>query len=320
MYSIGLTPDSAQPASSGLLHPGISSLEPEYEDPLAQLADESQQQPFTTNKSLQTALEQRQEELLQDRTRSQYLVFTSVPPAQAARLSDDSSETSKFARFSFNADEGILIARIVPNPEHQLAISRFSFLIADELSAMNVFDEMEPVGSATFVLGNWLKEADSSWGPAAANAKPTFVVEAGLPESARQLALDACGWLKAQLSSVKVVLTISIKRDAPEIILRRWELVPPRHNLLTKPSAPSARRTAILKFTRANNETCITGESYTDGEPHMDGTTTTTTQLVLPFDKIVGRPPRHPLERDLVIPENELREFAQRIWRKQGLL
>ncbi|KAJ5542989.1 hypothetical protein N7461_008992 [Penicillium sp. DV-2018c] len=295
MYSIGLTPDSAQPASSGLLHPGISSLEPEYEDPLAQLADESQQQPFTTNKSLQTALEQRQEELLQDRTRSQYLVFTSVPPAQAARLSDDSSETSKFARFSFNADEGILIARIVPNPEHQLAISRFSFLIADELSAMNVFDEMEPVGSATFVLGNWLKEADSSWGPAAANAKPTFVVEAGLPESA-------------------------IKRDAPEIILRRWELVPLRHNFLTKPSAPSARRTAILKFTRANNETCITGESYTDGEPHMDGTTTTTTQLVLPFDKIVGRPPRHPLERDLVIPENELREFAQRIWRKQGLL
>ncbi|KAL5003008.1 hypothetical protein BDV10DRAFT_155385 [Aspergillus recurvatus] len=52
----------------------------------------------------------------------------------------------------------------------------------------------------------------------------------------------------------------------------------------------------------------------------MNGTTTTTTQLNLPFDKIVGRPPHQPLERDLVIPEQELRSFAENIWSEQRLL
>ena len=52
----------------------------------------------------------------------------------------------------------------------------------------------------------------------------------------------------------------------------------------------------------------------------MNGTTTTTTQLDLPFDKVVGRRPQQPLERDLVIPEQELRIFAEDIWNEQSLL
>ena len=60
--------------------------------------------------------------------------------------------------------------------------------------------------------------------------------------------------------------------------------------------------------------TLVTGESY------VNGTTTTTTQLDLPFDKVVGRRPQQPLERDLVIPEQELRIFAEDIWNEQSLL
>lgn len=52
----------------------------------------------------------------------------------------------------------------------------------------------------------------------------------------------------------------------------------------------------------------------------MNGATTTTTQLDLPFEKIVGRPPHQALERDLTIPEQALRSFAERIWREQRLL
>jgi hypothetical protein len=52
----------------------------------------------------------------------------------------------------------------------------------------------------------------------------------------------------------------------------------------------------------------------------MNGTTTTTTQLDLSFDEIVGRPPHQPLERDLVIPEQELKTFAEDIWSAQSLL
>lgn len=53
----------------------------------------------------------------------------------------------------------------------------------------------------------------------------------------------------------------------------------------------------------------------------MNGTTSTNIQLDLPFDKVVGRPPHQPLgERDLVIPEQELRSVGEDIRSEQNLL
>jgi hypothetical protein len=202
----------------------------------------------------------------------------------------------------------------MPNLAHEFAIRSFDSLISLELRAMNVHRDVKPYGSTTVTVGNWKKEADCCWAPASTNGRLTFVVEIGLSESARQLALDARGWLETYSSSVKLVVTISIKRENPEIILHRWELFPRGYSVLTRSSPLSARRTAFLKLSRMNNTTSVTGESY------INGITTTTTQLDLPFDKIVGRPPNQPLERDLVIPEQELRSFAEDIWNDQSLL
>ncbi|KAL4983783.1 hypothetical protein BDW68DRAFT_168186 [Aspergillus falconensis] len=308
------TSNESQPSYSELSYFDFLSVESKSKDPLAQLAKEVQQQPFTTNKSLEKSLECRQRALQQDQTRDQYLVFTSVPPAQSSKLSDDRARTSKYCRFSFNAETGLLITKVMPSPAHELAIRSFDFLISLELHAMNVYRDMRPFGSRTVTVGNWTKEADCCWAPASTSTRLSFVVEIGLSESARQLALSARGWLETYSSSVKLVVTISIKRENPEIILRRWEIVPRGYGVLTRSSPPSARCTAFLKLSRTNNTTSVTGESY------MNGTTTTTTQLNLPFDKIVGRPPHQPLERDLVIPEQELRSFAENIWSEQRLL
>jgi hypothetical protein len=179
---------------------------------------------------------------------------------------------------------------------------------------MNVDDDVWPLGSTTVTIGNWKKEADCCWAPTSTNARLSFVVEVGLSESMRKLALDARGWLETPSSSVKLVVTISIKHDNPEINFHRWEVFPRGYGALTRSSSLSARRTAFLKLFRTNNTTSVTGESY------MNDTTTTTTQLDLPFDKVVGRSPHQPLERDLVIPEQELRRFAEKIWSLQGLL
>lgn len=308
------TSDAAsQSLSSELSYSEFSSIESKSEDPLAQLAKEVKQQPFTTNKSLRNSLERRQQALQQDQTQDQYLVFTSVPPAQSSRLSDDGSRTSKYCRFFYNVETGILIAKVMPNPAHELAIRSFDELISAELRTMNVRRDVKPVGSTTVTVGDWKKEADCSWAPASAIARPRFVVDVGLSESARQLSLDAYGWLVTYSSSVKLVITININRKDPEIILHRWELVPRGYDVLTR-SSLSACRTAFLKLSRTNNTTSVTGESY------MNGTTTTTTQLDLPFDKIVGRPPHQPLERDFVIPGQELRSFAEDIWSAQSFL
>ncbi|KAJ5281418.1 hypothetical protein N7478_006790 [Penicillium angulare] len=295
--------------------PELSSVESESADTLVQLAKETKQQPFTTNGSLQKTLEHLQRALQQDQTSDQYLVFTSVPPAQHSKLSDDRSRTSKYSRLSYNAETRILIAKVMPNPAHELAIRLFDELISFELRAINVRREVKPLGSTTVTVGNWKKEADCCWAPDLTNPRRlSFVMEVGLSESARRLALDARGWLETYSSSVKLVVTIGIKRETPEIVFHRWELISREYGVQTRSSPPQAHRTAFLKLSRTNNATIITGESY------LNGTITATTQLDLSFDKIVNRPPHQPLERDLVVSEQELRSFAEDIWIGQGLL
>lgn len=283
------------------------------DDPHLQLLAEITPQEFTTSQGLRKSLERRRQALQEDRTRDQYIAFTSVPQAQSAKLSDDRSQSSKYCRFFFNTATGTLIAKIMPHPAHEAMIREFDYLILADLCAMNVRRDLLPLGSTTTTIGNWTKEADSSWTPSLTSLKLSFVVEIGLSESARHLALDTHGWLEANSSSIKVVVTISIRHDHPEIIFNRWELTD-REGPSTRSHSLSAHRTAVLKLSRQNNTTTITGEA------HTVGTTTTTTQLTLPFDKIMGRPPSQALERDLVISAQELKCLAETIWTVQRLI
>ncbi|PKY03518.1 hypothetical protein P168DRAFT_311147 [Aspergillus campestris IBT 28561] len=231
------TTSSQFPSTSstvGFLQPTSNmspSLSPGPDDPLLQLVKEVKQEPSTTNQRFQKFLEERQQALQQDKTRHQYIAFTSIPPAQ----------------------------------------SSLDLLIALDLRAMNIHREMRPFGSTT------------TTDPALTNARLRVVVEVGLSESAGQLAVDA-------------PITISIKREAPEIIIQTWELVPRGEGAVTRSPPLSARQT------------------------YQGSTTTTTTNLTLPFSKVVGRPHRQPLERDLVIPGQELRRFAEDIWSEQNIL
>lgn len=282
-------------------------------DAAAQLVEGLPHYPFTSGQSLRKTLERQRQALQQDKSRDQYLIFTAVPTAEFSRLSDDRSRTSKYSRFSYNAETGTLVAKVMPAPEHEIAARAFELLVSLELVSMKLEGDVDLLGSTTVTIGSWKKEADCCWAPASKATDLSFVVEVGLSESARNLALDARGWLETCASSVKLVVTININRTNPEVILHRWELFP-REYCLTRSSSLLARRTTTLKLSRANGTTLVTGESY------IDGTTTTTTQLDLSFEKVVGRPPNSPLERDLVFSEQKLRDFAERIWRKQGFV
>lgn len=289
------------------------SAENEYQDPLFQLASELDQQEFTSYKKVVRSLESRAEALLLGQTYNQFLLFSSVTPAQAFRLSDDASQISKNCRFSFNTEMGILITKLIPYAAHQTAIRSFDYLIMSELCALKINDEVRIFGSATVDVGNWTKEADCCWAPSVSSARLSFVVEVGLSNSTRKLCLDARSWLETPSSSVKVVITIVINHSNPEVTIRRWELVSREAGAVTRASPLQASCTTMLRVSRSNNTTSMTGESQ------LTGVHTNTTRLTLPFDKIVGRSPRQPLERDILISEQQLRSFAERIWEAQGL-
>lgn len=281
------------------------------------LVNEPNVRHFTSSRGLRQTLEHRRVALLENRTRDQFIVFTAVPMSVFSELAGDHSRTTKYCRFSYHARSGTLFAKVLPTPEHEIAAELFKSLVSLELHSMNLEDEVDPLGSTTVTLGSWQKEADGSWGPASNTTEPRFVVEVGLSESAQNLAADARGWLETSGSSVKLVITIDIDRSSPEVILHRWEPAPREYHMQTRTPCISACRTETVKLTRTNNSTTVTRGTDTGG---MNDTSATSVLLSLPFEKVVGRPPNSPMERDLVISEQQLKKFAEKIWRKQGFM
>ncbi|KAB8234202.1 uncharacterized protein BDW43DRAFT_310558 [Aspergillus alliaceus] len=128
-------------------------------------------------------------------------------------------------------------------PEHGIAAKAFELLISLELVSMNLEDHVDLLGSTTVTIGSWKKEADFCWAPASKATALSFVVEVGLSESARNLPLDARGWLETCTSSVKLVVTIGINRANPEVILHRWELCP--ENIVSLQDLPLSQPVAL---------------------------------------------------------------------------
>lgn len=164
--------------SPSLLPADLSTELSSVEYPFTQLAKESEQREFTSHASLEEALERRKQALEQDQTREQYVVFTSVSRTDADRLSDDSSRASKYCRFSWNTKNGTLIAKVIPNTGHEVAIRHFERLISYKLLAIGIDDEVDSLGSTRVTTGCWTKEADCAFAPTSANI--SFVMEIGL--------------------------------------------------------------------------------------------------------------------------------------------
>ncbi|GAQ11215.1 hypothetical protein ALT_8536 [Aspergillus lentulus] len=285
------------PAHSAPSVPSSSTDRSNAGDAASQLVQSLPHHPFTSSQASHRTLESRHQALTlaRDKPREEYLVFTSVPPDIHTKLTDDTSRTSKYCQFSYSetTGAGTLIAKVKASPEADIAARRFDTLIALELDSMGVHD-IEPLGSTTVTIGNWKKEADCSWGPVQYSTELSFVAIVGLSESARHLALDARAWLEPPTSSVKLVVTIAINRGNPEVIMQRWEI-------LTR-SCPAAHCSSTIRVYRDNN------------------TSTTGVQLVLPFEKVVGRPATGPAERDIILSEPVLQQYAERLWVRQGFM
>jgi hypothetical protein len=129
-----------------------------------------------------------------------------------------------------------------------------------------------------------------------------MILEIGLTESARRLALDARGWLETTGSTIEVAITMKIDRNNPHITIRYWERGPRLSHIATCQSPMSARCMDEITITRVNNTTTVSGD------------------LTVPFQKVLGRNPTVPLERDFLIPRQKLQRIAEKVWRKQGFI
>ncbi|KAL1966543.1 hypothetical protein VTN77DRAFT_4465 [Rasamsonia byssochlamydoides] len=271
-------------------------------DPFDKLVEGLDHHPFTSIRSLRKRLEDRRLALETDKTRNHFLVFTNVPEHEVARLDNGSSRASKFARLSYNTVTQILIVKVMPRPEHDIASREFGYCIYDEVSAMNLRNEIDSLGSTTVQIGNWKKQADECWAPSQQATQLSAILEIGLSELAQRLAADARGWLETTGSTIEVAITMKVDRNNPQITIRLWERGPRLSLIVTRQSPTTAHCIDQIEITRTNNTTIVTGD------------------LTLPFRKVVGRVPNNPLENDFLIPRQKLQQVAEKVWRKQGFI
>jgi hypothetical protein len=190
----------------------------------------------------------------------------------------------------------------MPFPEHEVAARAFGNYVGRKIDDMDLDDELDALGSTTVRFGSFSKEADGCWGPALQSTKPTLVLEIGLSESSRQLAIDARGWLELRGSAAQLVVIIKINRDNPEIVAQCWELRPRQSSISTRASSLSASYTQEVRMFRSNDTTMVTGD------------------MILSFSKVVGRliDLNNPREQDFTITQQKFQKLAEKVWRKQG--
>ncbi|PSS16744.1 hypothetical protein M430DRAFT_19716 [Amorphotheca resinae ATCC 22711] len=261
--------------------------------------DGTETRQFTNLLSLQKRLNDHRNALERKESRNQYLIFTSVPESIFQRLSDSSRST----RLLYNWKESTLVVKVTLGALHEVAAEHFKGRVFLRICNMGVLDEVSLLGSLEVQFGDFIKQPDGSWGPDIQPPRPKCVLEIGASESANRLAIEAHGWLESRDTTVELVITIEINQDIPELVLRRWELIPGQ---CARPPRAAPRSSA----------SCV--QSVTTS--YVNHLTTITGDLTLPFDKIVGRPanPNRPLEQDFTITQDDLRLISQRVWKAQG--
>ncbi|CAG8281305.1 unnamed protein product [Penicillium salamii] len=284
----------------------------ERPDPLLQLAKELNPQPLRKSSDLGTALTLHRGSLEHNHHETQYLALKSVPPATISTWRHQQTKNFKTIRTCYNATQQLLILKVMPNDAHETPSRMFNTFVDTKLLAMGIdYNVVVPTGTSTVRIGDWTKEPDSSWAPVAWNGQKSFVLEVGLSESDPHLFQMARGWLESPDTTVQLVVTLSISRRSPTITFQTWILESHR-TMSTRGYSPSAIVRSQITLTRDGNVTTV------DGNVYLGDTTAPMTQLELPFEKIVGRPPNQLQEQDLVISSDELKQIARGVWRDQG--
>lgn len=130
---------------------------------------------------------------------SPYLIFSPVTPRQLANI-DRLRETGyKRPRFLYLNEPKVLIVKYMQGRVHEIAVKGFERTIWGKIYAGGQKAEISPTGSTTYQGTASGKEADASLRPRRARPNdsdwPTVVLECGLSEYARRLAVDARWWL-----------------------------------------------------------------------------------------------------------------------------
>jgi hypothetical protein len=207
---------------------------------------------------------------------------------------------------SYDKDSEQLVIRM-PTVKHEMLHRLLDEAIHMDSVAIGLLTEFVSVGSATYsdvdhqgdVL--WHLEGDSKRRPTSSRGRkdfPTFVIEAGICQSWGSLAAKARLWFTKSNCGVRIVVLVKIIEGSNTIKIEKW-----------KPNARSQGMANLGACVQKIRIPQIPGSNpYSPASYEVVGG-----DLRLEFDDVMLRQSAS-AERDIVVNEARLREYAARFW------
>ncbi|KAJ5314336.1 uncharacterized protein N7443_001220 [Penicillium atrosanguineum] len=206
--------------------------------------------------------------------------------------SDETTFSQSWKEYSSSSHS--LLVKMLSGP-HEQAHLTFIQIITETANSLGISDELLFQGGRTQHLNTTYKQADSSIVPVAfaARGHPTVAIEVALSESNAQLHRDAENWLRGSQGQVQSVITILIKRNTRDLVIRRW--------IMQKNALFVAQEVLVnvqLLRTRSQDSFTVTGAPF-----------------IIPFHHLFLRPPSsNTNEADFQFNVANLIRLAQRTW------
>lgn len=223
-------------------------------------------------------------------------------PRQLANIDRVHETGYKRPRFLYLNEPKVLIVKYMQGPMHEIVVKGFESTIWGKIYAEGQKAEISPAGSTTYQGTGSGKEADASLRPRRARPNdsdwPTVVLECGLSEYARRLAVDARWWLHNSEGAVKIVLLVFASAKEKTIRVELWQLDTIENKEVTHENDIVEVTMPTLK-----NAINITAGGVT-GDP-----------LTLKFKDIFLRKPKTKRgEADYVFSVEDMRSYYDHLW------
>ncbi|GBF64280.1 hypothetical protein TMEN_6970 [Trichophyton mentagrophytes] len=256
---------------------------------------------YTNMRELEGAIKRRASECYEDDCKGTFLVVTAIPSTFITEV--DEFYGDRNPRFAINVDESLAVAETMLSKPHEILAQNFVIHIGSAVDRMGLRKVYNPSGAANMhspsrANARSTKQPDGSFF-IEGEEWPTLIIEIGLSESIKKLAMDAHWWLEAEGSCTLIVITAKIDRQKPLITFQRWEN---HHGPITRHCYPNI---TVVQEVRA---------------AHENGVTRVTGNIILPFENLLRRSKENKKEADIIIGRDRLIDFAETTWRNQQLM
>ena len=211
----------------------------------------------------------------------------------------------------------------IPTAEHEGLHRGLDDSLRDDAVSIGLGLEFVCVGSTTFkdkdANGNIISEGegDSCRKPKSMRTNklqyPTLVIEAGWSQTLQKLREKASWWFDKSKGDVKIVLLVKSSPGSNHIRIEKWKLAP----AASRQGATTTRAAAAMTPQCAHVVEIALAAGINNGHPNQFDPAfyvVTGGSLQLEFIDIFLRQPIPPGERDLILGNTTLQEYAADFW------